>query len=120
MGHRAFVGSDSKSGPGEQGKVKVGNALSIFKAIWRRPVARFLTSLCILGILLGSMPLKDLWITVKHVSPSLWAFVVLAFILGHCVGVAKWRLFINMGQSKLPYLVAFRCYFAGLFANLFL
>ena len=96
------------------------NTLSLCASLWRRPVARLLTSLCILGILVGSMPIPDLWITVKQVSPSLWGFVVLAFILGHCVGVVKWRLFINMGQSKLPFRATFQCYFAGLFANLFL
>ena len=89
-------------------------------SVWRMPVVRILASLCILAILIHNIPLSDLWGTITQISPLLWAGIVTAFLFGHVVGVAKWCLFINMGQSRLPFTIAARSYFAGLFANLFL
>lgn len=90
------------------------------KSVWRKPAARILASFCILAILIYNIPLSDLWRTITQISPLLWAGIVTAFLFGHVVGVAKWCLFINMGQSRLPFTIAARSYFAGLFANLFL
>jgi uncharacterized membrane protein YbhN (UPF0104 family) len=38
----------------------------------------------------------------------------------HLVGVFKWRFIVGMGTVKIPFSIAFRCYFYGLFGNLFL
>jgi uncharacterized protein (TIRG00374 family) len=94
--------------------------IHFLKRIWQRPAARILMSICLLVILLANLPLQDLWHTVRQVSPYLWAFIVAAFISGHVIGVIKWRLLINIGKRKLLFPGAIRCYFAGLFANLFL
>lgn len=40
--------------------------------------------------------------------------------MGHTFGTIKWRLLVNTKSSYLPFLIALRCHFAGLFANLFL
>jgi uncharacterized protein (TIRG00374 family) len=87
---------------------------------WRKPAARILTSLLILGVLFLNLPVTDIWQTMRQISIHLLAFVVIAFILGHLLGAIKWRLLINAGKNRLPYFAAFRCYFAGLFATLFL
>jgi len=100
--------------------VKTRDVLSFLKELWRKPVARILTSVLILAILLSQLPLSELWQTLNQVSPYLWTFVVAAFIGGHCLGVVKWRLFLNIADSRFNIPNAFRCYFAGLFANLFL
>ena len=94
--------------------------LSFFRQLWRSPVTRILASFCILFFLLANLPLSDLWHTLRQISPLLWAAVVTAFIGGHLLGVVKWRLFISIQRYNLPFDIAFRCYFAGLFANLFL
>ncbi|HWP48966.1 MAG TPA: lysylphosphatidylglycerol synthase transmembrane domain-containing protein [Candidatus Limnocylindrales bacterium] len=86
--------------------------------IWQKPSTRIIISLSLLGFLLVKLPLSDLWQAIRQVSPGLWIFSILVFMMGHVLGVVKWSLLINMGKNKLPFLVAARCYFAGLFANL--
>ncbi len=86
--------------------------------IWQKPSTRIIISLSLLGFLLAKLPLSDLWQAIRQVSPGLWIFSVIVFMMGHMLGVVKWSLLINMGKNKLPFLVAARCYFAGLFANL--
>jgi uncharacterized protein (TIRG00374 family) len=100
--------------------VKKKNIAIFLKRLWGKAVVRLITSLCILAVLIANLPLRDLWHTVKQISPLIWVFVLAVFIGGHILGVAKWSLFINMGQKRLPFLLALRCYFAGLFANIFL
>jgi uncharacterized protein (TIRG00374 family) len=96
------------------------NIVSFIKRVWQKPIVRLSMSLLILGVLLVKLPLSDLWQTLKRISPGLWIFAVITFIAGHGIGVAKWRLLINTGKIKIPLPIAFRYYFAGLFANLFL
>jgi hypothetical protein len=86
--------------------------------IWQKPITRLMISLSILVFLFVKLPLSDLWQAIRQVSPGLWIASVIVFMMGHMLGVVKWRLLINMGKNKLPFLVAARCYFAGLFANL--
>jgi uncharacterized membrane protein YbhN (UPF0104 family) len=95
----------------------------IFRCIrnlWSRPVSRILTSGTVLLLLVNILPLDQLWQTITHIPLVLWMFTVAAFLFGHVVGVIKWRLLINTGVEILPFFTALRCYFAGLFANLFL
>jgi uncharacterized protein (TIRG00374 family) len=101
-------------------KMKKRNIILFAKSVWRKPAARVFASFCILAILIYNIPLFTLWDTITQISPLLWATIVIAYLFGHLVGVAKWCLFINMGQNRLPFTVAAQCYFAGLFANLFL
>ena len=42
------------------------------------------------------------------------------FLFLHFIGTLKWRLLIKLNKAKLTIKEATRCYFAGLFANLFL
>jgi len=94
--------------------------ISFIRELWRKPFTRILTSGCILTVLLLKLPLADLWSTIRQASAGLWVFVVASFICGHLAGALKWRFLINTGEAKLPYYLAIRCHFAGLFANLFL
>ena len=96
------------------------NFLSFLKRLGKNPAFRVLISICLLALLLVNLPVLDLWKTMREIPILLWVLVVFAFIAGHIIGVFKWRLFINIGQKKLPLLTSFRCYFAGLFANFFL
>jgi uncharacterized membrane protein YbhN (UPF0104 family) len=98
----------------------MNNIFSFLRTMWRKPAARALTSVCILIVLLLKLPLSELWNTIRLVSPYLWTVIVAAFLCGHLIGALKWMLLINVGKSKLPFLLAVRYYFAGLFANLFL
>jgi len=44
--------------------------------------------------------------------------VLFGFLLGHAVGITKWRLFVNAARGGLARVDATLCYAAGLFANL--
>ncbi len=90
----------------------------LLKNLWQKPVCRIAISLAIIAVLLIKLPLEELWSTISHVSVFLWIFVVAAFVLGHIVGVIKWSLLVNLKSKVLPFTVACRCYYAGLFANL--
>lgn len=79
---------------------------------------RVVVSLAIIAVLLTKLPLKELREAVGQISIGLWAFAVLVFLFGHVIGVVKWRLLVNLKRPVLPFTVSFRCYFAGLFANL--
>jgi uncharacterized membrane protein YbhN (UPF0104 family) len=92
---------------------------SVLKIV-KQPIFRIAVSLLIISILLLTLPLQDLWGTIQKISIFSWLIVLIGFVAGHLMGTFKWRLLINMGKRKLPFWVALRCYFAGLFANLFL
>ena len=91
-----------------------------FRELFQKPAFRIVSSILILGLLLKNLPLIELINTFKQISLALWLFILTAFIIGHVCGAIKWRLWINTGENSLPIFVALRCYFAGLFANLFL
>ncbi len=90
----------------------------LLKNLWQKPVCRIAISLGIIAFILIRLPLEELWSTITRVSVFLWIFVVVAFVLGHIVGVIKWNLLVNLKGKVLPFSVACRCYYAGLFANL--
>lgn len=94
--------------------------LSFLSRLWKKPVARLVTSVLILILLLLNLPLADLWDTLARLSPGVWFFAVAVFVGAHGIGAAKWTLLINTGEDKVPYSAALRYHFAGLFANLFL
>ncbi len=94
--------------------------LKPIRTVLGNPLARLMLSLLILGALLYHLPLEKLWETIRNVSLPVWLLTVLIFITGHVAGAIKWRVLVNAGQQKLPFVVALRCHFAGLFANLFL
>ncbi len=94
--------------------------LKPIKTVLGNPVTRLILSFLILGALLYHLPLEKLWETIRNVSLPIWLLTVVIFISGHVMGAFKWRLLINAGEKKLPFVVALRCHFAGLFANLFL
>lgn len=86
----------------------------------KKPSFKIASSIIILAVLLYWLPVNELWKTLQKISILSWLLVLAGFIAGHFFGVIKWRLLINIGDKKLPLLISIQCYFAGLFANLFL
>jgi uncharacterized membrane protein YbhN (UPF0104 family) len=82
--------------------------------VWIK-VAVSLTLLTLIFILL---PWAKVWEALRHLPPTVWIGVWVGFILGHALGVIKWRLFVNAGRAALKGVDAAQCYAAGLFANL--
>lgn len=91
-----------------------------FIGLTRTIYFRAFVSLLVIGLILTWLPLPEIWDAARRVSLQAWILFVLAFVLIHVVGVFKWRFIVGMGKLKLPFSFAFRCYFYGLFGNLFL
>ena len=98
----------------------IQNTFSFFKKALQKPITRIVISFFILLFLLSKLHLSDLWHSINQISLGLWVLSLIVFMAGHVVGVFKWRLLINTSNNKLPLSHAFPCYFAGLFANIFL
>jgi uncharacterized membrane protein YbhN (UPF0104 family) len=79
---------------------------------------RVALSLGLLGILLVILPWHELRAAFARLSATLWVGVLGGFVLGHAIGIFKWRLAVNAGRGGLAVLDGARCYAAGLFANL--
>ncbi len=81
-------------------------------------LVRVLISFGLLAGLLILLPWGEVRSAVTRMPPLVWLAVLGAFLVGHRVGIAKWRMLLNAGRSNLDRASAVRCYAAGLFANL--
>lgn len=85
---------------------------------------RFLLKLSVSGGLLALLFILLPWSEVRdaatRLSPRVWLTVFALFVVGHQIGVIKWRALVNASNAKLSVFDATRAYFAGLFANLYL
>jgi uncharacterized membrane protein YbhN (UPF0104 family) len=75
-------------------------------------------SVVLLGLLFAVLPFETIRDAIDRLPPLVWSGILAGFVLGHGMGVAKWRLFVNAGRANLGRLDAALCYSAGLFANL--
>ena len=72
----------------------------------------------LLAVLLVVLPWHELRMAFASLSAPLWLGVLGGFVLGHAIGVFKWRFAVNAGRGRLGALDGAKCYAAGLFANL--
>lgn len=100
--------------------MKTGNPIKWLLQTTRTIYFRIIFSALIIVLLLVTLPLSEVWDAARRVSILTWVFLVIAFLIIHLIGVIKWRFIVGMGRIKIPYTIAFRCYFYGLFGNLFL
>ena len=75
-------------------------------------------SAALLALLFLILPWQTVEDALSRLPPLVWAGVLTGFLLGHALGVVKWRLFVNAGRARLHGADATLCYTAGLFANL--
>lgn len=73
-----------------------------------------------LGILLALVPLDELRAALARVPPTVWAGALGTYLALHLIGVAKWRLLMNGAGADLSFRDTARCYYFGLFGNIFL
>lgn len=81
--------------------------------------ARLVFSVILVALLFYFVPFSQLWATLSRLPSSLWVAVLGAYVLGHIVGLLKWRMMVNLAGAELSYVQAARCYFGGLFGTLF-
>jgi len=85
-----------------------------FPSAW---LVRVLVSALVLGVTLWLLPTREVWGTIRGLSPAVWLFSLCVFLLGHVVSALKWRLLIS-DRGEVPMQAAFRAHLAGLVANL--
>jgi len=90
------------------------------KKIWLHTLVRVAGSALVLALLFQFLPVDELWRTIRRVDPQAWLLVLLAYIGAHLMAMFKWRLMVNLAGAGLSITQAARCYFAGLFGNVFL
>jgi glycosyltransferase 2 family protein len=77
-------------------------------------------SLLVLFLLFRFLPGGRVWQALRALPTVLWLAAIGLYLAGHCVGIGKWRLMVNLAGAELNVRQAARCYFAGLFGSLFL
>lgn len=87
---------------------------------WGRLALRLLGSAAILGVLLALIPIGELRAALGRVPPAVWGGALLIYLGLHLIGVSKWRLLMNGAGAGLSVGDTIRCYYYGLFGNLFL
>ncbi|MDP9170319.1 MAG: flippase-like domain-containing protein [Acidobacteriota bacterium] len=87
---------------------------------WRSLAIRVGGSAVMLALLLHFLPFQKLTSAMKSISPVLGLGLLAAYLSLHLLGVTKWRILINLAGARLTFLQAIRCYYLGLFGNIFL
>jgi hypothetical protein len=87
---------------------------------WRRLALRVGVSGLTVVVLIILLPREELWVALRRVSLLAWAGCVAIYLCLHLLGVLKWRLTVNLMGAGLNLVQAGRCYYGGLFGNLFL
>jgi glycosyltransferase 2 family protein len=87
---------------------------------WKRFILRLVGSALVLTLLLRFVPLRDVAAALRRVPTWAWALALVSYLLMHLIGIVKWRLLINTAGAGLTFGQTARCYYYGLFGNLFL
>lgn len=80
--------------------------------------AKAAVSIGLLAALFVLLPWADVRAAAASVPPALWLGALALFLIGHQVGVVKWRTLVHASRGRLRLRDATRFYAAGLFANL--
>lgn len=81
---------------------------------WIKPAV----SIGLLAAIFYFLPWHEVQTAISRLTLATWLLVLAGFLLGHRMGVAKWRMLVNAGRARMTSRDAVRCYAAGLFANL--
>ena len=72
-------------------------------------------------VLIGTvLPLEELVTALRKISLGVWAVAILTYLVLHLIGAAKWWLLMRSAGAELSCLRVIRCYYFGLFGNIFL
>lgn len=81
---------------------------------------RLTGSVVVLTLLFLLLPGQKLWAAIKLLPPSVWLITLGGYMMLHLLGVMKWRIMVNLAGGGLSFMGAMRCYYAGLFGNIYL
>jgi len=86
----------------------------------RKRALRLLGSAILLALLALLFPRHKLIQALESIPGSTLAAALPVYLALHFLGCLKWHVMVNGAAVRLPLLQSIRCYFSGLFANLFL
>jgi uncharacterized membrane protein YbhN (UPF0104 family) len=87
---------------------------------WLFITLRWTGALVVLGVLIHFLPLQPLREAIRRVPVTRFVAILIAYLLAHAVGIAKWRMVVNAAGAQLDYRTSAQCYAGGLFGTLFL
>lgn len=87
---------------------------------WRSPYFRYGGSTLVLLLLLTYLPHKQVFAAIGRIPPAAGLALLGVYLVLHLLGVVKWRLLINLAGADLTFPQTVRCYYWGLFGNIFL
>jgi glycosyltransferase 2 family protein len=90
------------------------------RGLLRHPLVRITGSAIILALLFFVLPFDEMRDAFLRVSWWVWPIALAIYLSLHLIGVAKWRLLINVAGAGLSFRQAARAYYSGLFGNTFL
>jgi uncharacterized membrane protein YbhN (UPF0104 family) len=85
-----------------------------------RWLVRLAASVVLLVVLFQIVPWSEVRAHASRLPFGTWLAILAIFVVGHLLGVVKWRALVNACRARVPMRAAIRAYFAGLFANLYL
>lgn len=86
----------------------------------RRMLLRVLGSIVVLAVLLAFVPLDELRAALARVPAMIWLAALATYLGLHLIGVVKWRMMMNGAGAGISFRDTVRCYYYGLFGNIFL
>jgi uncharacterized membrane protein YbhN (UPF0104 family) len=86
----------------------------------RKRAIRIAGSALLLVVLVLVFPRHKLVEALTSIPPSTIAAALPIYLSLHFLGSLKWQLMVNRADAPLTFLDSVRCYFGGLFSNLFL
>ncbi len=86
----------------------------------RKRIIRIAGSVILLAVLLLVFPRHKLLDALASIPPSTIAAAVPIYVSLHFLGSLKWQWMVSRADAPVTFLESLRCYFGGLFSNLFL
>jgi uncharacterized membrane protein YbhN (UPF0104 family) len=77
-------------------------------------------ALVLLAVLVALVPTDELVEALRRLPPAAWLAGPLLYLGLHLIGILKWRTLMRAARVQLPFRTLARCYYHGLFGNLFL
>ena len=73
-----------------------------------------------LALLFWVLPFHEIRAALVSIPPVAFPIAVITYMGLHLIGIAKWRMLVNIAGAGLPFRDAMRAYYWGLFGNTFL
>lgn len=90
------------------------------RAFWTHPAFRIAMSAAMLALLFWVLPFHEIRAAIGSIPPIAFPIAIASYMCLHLIGVAKWRMLVNITGAGLPFRDAVRAYYWGLFGNTFL